>query len=138
MQNTERSRESKIPTVSVVFTVQHKIVKARYPELPDEEPAGVAHGLIDGALTFAGGLSVPGLITSIMYSGVHGDFTAHSTCYALSAYAWEVVRLYPAVVGVPFAETGTTNREALLLPAALTDKKAWGTDASTFKLRSAA
>jgi len=111
--------------------------QATYPELTDEHAGMVAHGLIDGAFTFAGGLSVPGSITSmlgVMYSGVHGDFTAPEK-YSSAAFAWEVVRLYPAVVGVPFVESGTTRRQDLLLPAALTDKKAWGEDANEFKLR---
>ena len=85
-----------------------------------------------------GGLSVPGIITSmlgVLYSGVHGDMTAYED-YSSPAYVWEVARLYPAVVGVPFVTSGTTRRQDLLLPAALTDKKAWGADANDFKLRS--
>jgi len=136
--------EDKLDTAGV--RAKHSLYIAKYaavsqklfPELTDEKAGMVAHALVDGALTFAGGLSVPGIITSmlgVLYSGVHGDMTAYAD-YSSPAYAWEVVRMYPAVVGVPFVTSGTTRRQDLLLPAALTDKKAWGADASDFKLRS--
>jgi hypothetical protein len=134
----EKLNTTGVRTQNALYIAKYKdIVKARFPELTDDEAGHVSHILIDGALTFAGGLSVPGTITSmlgILYSGVHGDFTAYDT-YSSAAYAWETVRLYPAVVGVPFVATGKTRREDLMLPAALTDKKAWGDDAFDFKLR---
>lgn len=94
-----------------LLTKYAPIAKSRCPFLKDDEIAGVAHGLVDGALTFAGGLSIPSVITSmlgVLYSGSHGDF---SKTYNTPGFLWETVRLYPAVVGVPFANTGTTQRQ---------------------------
>ena len=100
-------------------------VRARFPKLKiDDDLALLAgHGMVDGALTFAGGLSVPGLLTSmlgVLFSNEHGDF---SSSYQTDEFVYETVRFLPAVVGVPWVETGSTRRQALALPAALTDKK---------------
>jgi len=98
-------------------------------------PKAVLNKLTEQILTFAGGLSIPSVITSmlgVLYSGKHGDY---SKTYSTPAFLWETVRYYPAVVGVPFAKTGTTQREDVLLPSALTDKAVWGNDATEFKLR---
>jgi len=125
---------------AVLLAKYANLAKSKFPELSDADAGIVSHGLIDGALTFAGGLSVPGLITSmlgVIYGGMHGDFTAKEI-YASAGFAWETVRFYPAVVGVPFVATDTTRREDLLIPAALLDKKAWGEDSYEFKIRSEA
>jgi len=115
------------------------LAKKRCPfmHFSDADATMVAHGLVDGALTFAGGISVPGLITSmlaVVYSGDYGDFTDPAV-YSSSAFVWEVVRYFPAVVGVPFVQTGTTKRQACLIPGALSDKSVWGDDAFDFVLR---
>lgn len=116
-----------------------KLAKKRCPfrHFSNEQALEVSHSLVDGALSFAGGLSVPSLITSmlgVLYSKKHGDF-AENKAYRKPSFMWETVRLYPAVVGVPFVKTGTTQREALMLPTALTDTAVWGKDAFKFTLR---
>lgn len=112
-------------------------MRARFPNASiDDDLAQLwGHGMVDGALSFAGGLSIPGLLTSmigILFSGEYGDF---SKSYATDEYIYETIRYLPAVVGVPWVEEGTTRRQALALPAALADKKVWGESAFDFKLR---
>merc|ERR1712159_65851 len=103
-------------------------MRARFPNASiDDNLAQLwGHGMVDGALTFAGGLSIPGLLTSmlgVLFSGEYGDF---SKSYAPDEYIYETIRYLPAVVGVPWVEEGTTRRQAFALPAALADKKVWG------------
>merc|ERR1712146_375844 len=100
------------------------------------------------ALLFAGGLSVPTLINGGL-AVLHFNETSMTmddqktwknaddadADDVVTKFVWEVIRLYPAVIGFPYWENEGTRRVVLNIATALQDPAVFGDDAGNFKLR---
>jgi len=108
--------------------------------LTDRHKLLLATAFMD-SLLFAGGLSVPGLI-SVGLGVVYSDNSPlpvqlrelPSTSVA-TKLVWEVIRQMPAVVGFPWWSPSGDERTVMNIQMALRDPEVWGTDSDTFRLR---
>lgn len=125
------------------------------PGLTGEAPGGklyrLAANILD-ALMFAGGISV----RNLLINGMHILHSQHSPLPVgendfrplkskdVPAFVYEVVRRFPAVVGVPWWDEGYdanrggshfTKRTIMNLGQALRDYRVWGMDYMDFRLR---
>jgi len=102
-------------------------------DVPEGDRDLVAQALLE-LMAFAGGLSVPGTITSAVACLYREEFTPMAiTEENVEAFVWEVTRLFPQVAGFPYWQDD--HRHILYLCGALRDPDAFGAHAHQFTLK---